>query len=413
LNFNGKGMMTMKLFRALSLIALSIFCTINAAASQVGVIAGLRGDILIERDGIEYPSVSGAAILIGDHIRTRHDQIFQLILLDETVFTFAGDVDISLDIYEYDETTNIGRLQITQYAGLMKFSTGHIANGQAGVFQIKQPNTDIAVLGTTGVVGMLSSEQAATYFPQIKLPATTEPVSYAALMGPGPRAARWVKSGAFRYTSDHGTVDLTKPGGSVLAVKGNAPIVFVAPALDISQAVSYDSDKDDSDGKNSSGSSSTAQNNQAMEFGNLSDTLPSVTDKGSANSDAHLGGDSVNGALLRDIRNLLNNESMNSVIQRLEQTEGMPGQIDPAPINQIPIKPIDLAPIEPIDLEPIKPIDRAPIKPIDREPIKPIELDPIAPIDLEPIAPIDLEPITPIDLEPIAPIELAPLEPIN
>jgi len=403
----------MKLFRALSLIALSIFCTINAAASQVGVIAGLRGDILIERDGIEYPSVSGAAILIGDHIRTRHDQIFQLILLDETVFTFAGDVDISLDIYEYDETTNIGRLQITQYAGLMKFSTGHIANGQAGVFQIKQPNTDIAVLGTTGVVGMLSSEQAATYFPQIKLPATTEPVSYAALMGPGPRAARWVKSGAFRYTSDHGTVDLTKPGGSVLAVKGNAPIVFVAPALDISQAVSYDSDKDDSDGKNSSGSSSTAQNNQAMEFGNLSDTLPSVTDKGSANSDAHLGGDSVNGALLRDIRNLLNNESMNSVIQRLEQTEGMPGQIDPAPINQIPIKPIDLAPIEPIDLEPIKPIDRAPIKPIDREPIKPIELDPIAPIDLEPIAPIDLEPITPIDLEPIAPIELAPLEPIN
>ena len=395
----------MKLFRALSLIALSIFCTINAAASQVGVIAGLRGDILIERDGIEYPSVSGAAILIGDHIRTRHDQIFQLILLDETVFTFAGDVDISLDIYEYDETTNIGRLQITQYAGLMKFSTGHIANGQAGVFQIKQPNTDIAVLGTTGVVGMLSSEQAATYFPQIKLPATTEPVSYAALMGPGPRAARWVNSGAFRYTSDHGTVDLTKPGGSVLAVKGNAPIVFVAPALDISQAVSYDSDKDDSDGKNSSGSSSTAQNNQAMEFGNLSDTLPSVTDKGSANSDAHLGGDSVNGALLRDIRNLLNNESMNSVIQRLEQTEGMPGQIDPAPINQIPIKPIDLAPIEPIDLEPIKPIDRAPIKPIDREPIKPIELDPIAPIDLEPIAPIDLE--------PIAPIELAPLEPIN
>ncbi|MCA6128102.1 FecR domain-containing protein [Thalassolituus oleivorans] len=174
----------MKLFRALSLIALSILCSINAAASQVGVIAGLRGDIFIERDGVEIPSVSGTAILIGDHIRTRHDQIFQLILLDETVFTFAGDVDISLDIYEYDATTNIGRLQITQYAGLMKFSTGHIANGQAGVFQIKQPNTDIAVLGTTGVVGMLSSEQAATYFPQIKLPATTEPVSYAALMGP-------------------------------------------------------------------------------------------------------------------------------------------------------------------------------------------------------------------------------------
>jgi hypothetical protein len=405
-------MMTMKLFRALSLIALSILCSINAAASQVGVIAGLRGDIFIERDGVEIPSVSGTAILIGDHIRTRHDQIFQLILLDETVFTFAGDVDISLDIYEYDATTNIGRLQITQYAGLMKFSTGHIANGQAGVFQIKQPNTDIAVLGTTGVVGMLSSEQAATYFPQIKLPATTEPVSYAALMGPGPRAARWVKSGAFRYTSDQGTVDLTKPGGSVLAVKGNAPIVFVAPALDISQAVSYDSDKDDSDGKNSSGSSSTAQNNQAMEFGNLSDTLPSVTDKGSANSDAHLGGDSVNGALLRDIRNLLNNESMNSVIQRLEQTEGIPGQInpeiDPAPINQIPIKPIDLAPIEPI-----KPIDLEPIKPIDLEPIKPIDLEPIKPIELDPIAPIDLEPIKPIELDPIAPIELAPLEPIN
>ncbi|WP_320818840.1 hypothetical protein [Thalassolituus sp.] len=402
----------MKLFRALSLITLSILCSINATASQVGVIAGLHGHVFIERNGIEIPSVSGAAILIGDHVRTRHDQIFQLILLDETVFTFAGDVDISLDVYEYDKTTHIGRLQITQYAGLMKFSTGHIANGQAGAFQIKQPNTDIAVLGTTGVVGMLSSEQAATYFPQIKLPATTEPVSYAALMGPGPRAARWVKSGAFRYTSDQGTVDLTKPGGSVLAVKGSTPVVFVAPALDISQAVSYDSDKDDNDGKNSSGSSSTAQNNQAMEFGNLSDTLPSVTNKGSANSDTHLGGDSINGALLRDIRNLLNNESMNSVIQRLEQTEGIPDQInpeiDPAPINQIPIKPIDLAPIEPI-----KPIDLEPIKPIELEPIKPIDRAPIKPIDLAPIEPIDLEPIKPIELDPIAPIELAPLEPIN
>lgn len=365
----------MKLIKLLCLNILLILCSAQTVANQVGVIAGLHGDIFIERNGIEIPALSGAHILPGDHIRTHQDQIFQLILLDETVFTFAGDVDISLDVFEYDETSGNGQLQITQYSGLMKFSTGHIANGQAGVFQIKQPNADVAVLGTTGVVGLLNSEQAKTYFPQINLPATDNLVSYAALMGPGPRAARWVKSGAFVYSNDQGMINLNRPGGSVLAVTGNAPIEFIAPALDISQAISYDDDKEEEGGTNKH-SSATATNNRGIDAGDLSRSLPSASNIESASTDME--STSGNNELLKDARTLINNESMNRVIQRLEQTEGIPEidvpVIDPAtdPVIDPVTDPIIDPVIDPIDTgtggivcpgDPSCPVDPAPINP--------------------------------------------------
>ncbi|MDF1762313.1 MAG: hypothetical protein P1U57_02790 [Oleibacter sp.] len=395
----------MTLFKLLSLILFFILSSANVVAvevsnqtvNEVGVIAGLRGQVFIERSGNELASTSGVKIIAGDHIRTRKDQIFQLILKDETVFTFAGDVDVSLDLFEYDKEKGTGRLQITQYAGLMKFSTGRIANGQAGVFNIRQPNSDIAVLGTTGVVGMLSAEQANAYFPQIPLPNTNEKVSYAALMGPGPRAARWVKSGEFLYTNDQGVVDLNKPGGSVLAVKGSAPIEFVAPALDISLATSYD---DEESGNSNSGNSSTKKNDGAVQSGNLSSALPAADNIQSTDTNKRANGESGNGTLLRDIRTLLDNESMNRVIQHIEQTQGIPGQ--PAPTNTPTNNPTTDTTQDPInDLvnDPMNPGTGGIVCPGD----------PSCPVEPAPTDPGTGGMMCPGD--PSCPIELAPFDP--
>ena len=349
---------------------------------QVGVLGGLYGSVSLKRDGSEISLTGGNNIQVGDRIRAQSDQLFQLILRDETTFTFGGGADVTLDVFDYDETTGVGQLQITQHAGLMKFATGRIANGQAGVFRINQPHTNIAVLGTMGVLGVLTPEQVTQYFPQISLPDASGAISYAALMGPGQRASRVAKSGAFEVSSSGKKALINRPGGSVLANANSGPIVFVAPPLAISRSLIANEEEDSS---SNSGDHSIPDSSANKASGDLSNSLPSLT----AESMQGINRDNSNNtqenrALLRDVRTLINKESIQDALDNLQQTLILPeeNQIppsSPAPgtptsstqdsttpdensgtLNPLPIDPLPIDPI-PIDPNPIDPI----IDPID------------------------------------------------
>lgn len=345
---------------------------------RVGVLGGLYGNVSLKRDGSEIWLTGGNNIQVGDRIRAQSDQLFQLILRDETTFTFGGGADVTLDVFDYDEATGVGELQITQHAGLMKFATGRIANGQAGVFRIHQPHTDIAVLGTMGVLGVLTPEQVTQYFPQISLPDSSGAISYSALMGPGQRTSRVAKSGAFEVSSSGKKALINRPGGSVLANANSGPIVFVAPPLAISRSLIANEEEDSS---SSAGDHSMPDSKANKASGALSSSLPSLTAESMQNIKLDNSNNAQeNRALLRDVQSLINKESIQDALDNLQQTLILPEENQmpsnsPAPGTPTSSTQDSATPDENSGILDPLPIDPLPIDP---NPIDPI-IDPIAP----------------------------------
>lgn len=380
------------LIRMLALLLLSM----STIAEPVGVLGGLRGSLLVDRNGAEIQISGGSMIQVGDHFRADEGQLFQLILRDETTLTFGGGADVTLDVFEFDELTGEGELQITQFSGLMKFATGRIANGHVGVFRIRQPQLEIAVLGTMGVVGVLSQEQTSHYFPQVDLPNATGPVSYAALMGPGQRAASITKSGAFQVTANGQVENITRPGGSVLANENSGPVTFIAPPLAMDKTMIAQKDDDD-ESETATNARSTHSMNSSLSS-DLANSMPLPEMLTATPSDNDLNSESS--SILRDVRSFIDRQSLFEALGELEQN-----LISPTAVSPNVAAPDANSSDSRYELEPLTPL--APLDPIG-------ELAPLPP--LEPLLPIDeLEPITPIDeLAPLEPIdELGPLDPIG
>lgn len=237
----------------------TLLITTSSFAKQIGVIAGTKDTVSIERSGKVIKARSGGALHQGDEIHTAADQPVQLILMDETVFTLGGDSHLRFDEFNYNADTQDGNLQIMHHKGTLKFSSGHISDGNPDSFKILLPNdAQIGVRGTLGTIAVLPPEQAQQQFPdqsnQISQP--SQPVVFAALNGPGPSTHAGSGTGSFNFSSPDGSVDLNRPGGAVLATAGQPPVFFIAPPGAIQNI---------SNGLNNDGNDGGSQNTAAQE----------------------------------------------------------------------------------------------------------------------------------------------------
>ncbi|MEK9712250.1 MAG: hypothetical protein VW258_06765 [Thalassolituus sp.] len=385
---------------------------------HAGVLAGLRGEVQIYRAEDSLRATGGDPVYVGDRIISDGGQLFQLLLRDETTFTFGAGSDVSLDEYEYSDSEHKGHLLLTQRAGLMKFATGKIADGTTGAFRINQPNTQIAVLGTMGVTAILTSEEASTYFPDISLPETNDAVNYAALMGPGPLASRITSTGTFVVTAGETSLTVNQPGGSVLTAGNSEPVFFVAPPLLLFTA------KSDNDDKEAGSSESKGSNNDSAEdvARTTSDSsslreLPTIQAKSfeqEAPAGSRMSGSSTSAQRGADspaaIRDILSTQRMQEMILRMEETFGVPEEFSSGSVT-VPTLPGDtvtetitdpiIDPItDPVVTDPVDPV----VDPIEPEPIEPEPIDP-SPVNPDPVEP------TPVEPTPVDPVVIEPYDP--
>lgn len=204
-------------------------------AVQAGVSAAVRGTVQLARADVVGRQVeSGDSIFLQDSIESGTESGMQILLLDESVFTIGPESALTIDEYVYDPASGDGTMAATMTKGVMRFVSGNIASGTPENMTIKLPAGTIGIRGTIGLIAVLDEAEAAERFPDQfqslggggQTPGA--PVVFAALVGPGPLSSTGSGTGSFNFSSPNGSVDLNRPGGSVLAVPGQPPVFFIA-----------------------------------------------------------------------------------------------------------------------------------------------------------------------------------------
>ena len=319
----------------LTLSALAV--AVHTHAQEAGVLAGLKGSVTVYRDDQLLTAHSGDDIFSGDRIESDNGQLFQLLLRDESTFTFGEGSVITLDHYEFDDDLKTGQLQITQEAGQLKFATGRIADGSLNAFRILQPATEVAVLGTMGVTAILSPEQVSMHFPDINLPPETGPLSYSSLMGPGPYSS--IPTGTFVVTAGSQRITVDQPEGSVIAGDGLAPVFFFAPPLTFEQPqASNESDKEQNN--------STLSNINGVNADDPADARAQETANRRSTDESRQ-------QSRRESQQYINDLQVQRIIERMETRFGLPDEFDPAFTPEQPTEaPSQSEPQEPEPQEP-------------------------------------------------------------
>ena len=116
--------------------------------AQIGTVAACRGAFMITPDGRQFPLQSGTPIPQNAHITTAPGGRFQLLLLDETVFTLGPNSDMVLDEFVYDPKTNAGKITASLAKGTFRFITGKIAHRDTDNVKLKIPVGDLGFRGT-------------------------------------------------------------------------------------------------------------------------------------------------------------------------------------------------------------------------------------------------------------------------
>ena len=354
----------------LSTLAMAVMSsTLTSFADEAGVLAGLSGNVLILRNERKLTATGGDEVYAGDRIESGNGQLFQLLLRDESTFTFGGGSKVTLNDYQYDENTGMGKLKLTQDAGLLKFATGKIADGTTDAFRIVQPATEIAVLGTMGVTAVLTRHEAQVYFPDVNIPSSPDQpevsLSYSALMGPGPFAS--IPRGTFIVNAGHTSITVDQPEGSVLAAAGSDPTFFFAPPLELKRPAPTDEESDSDN--------------------NTDQKLPVVTTADPANLKRRMHSSSSrtspSGVDRTPAQQFISEQKVQNLLLKMEEQFGVPEELNnlpSAPLNQTIVPsdnnettddtspmpdPVDPGPIDPLDPGPIDPLDPGPVDPVD------------------------------------------------
>jgi hypothetical protein len=298
---------------------------------QAGVSAAVRGDVQVARADVVGRQVeSGESIFLQDAIESGADSGMQILLLDESVFTIGPESALTIDEYVYDPATGDGSLAADMTKGVMRFVSGNIAAGTPENMTIKLPAGTIGIRGTIGLIAVLDEETAAERFPdQFQQlggggQAAGQPVVFAALVGPGPFSTTGDNTGSFTFSSPNGSVDLNRPGGSVLATPGQPPVFFLSPpgALqDITRPLNQA--PDDTGDADEAGDTETGDQAGGQPTG-AGGGLNSGGDAQNAETEAGVGGDQGFSSAL-DVENTSNTAADNSSVADAVASSGAVG----------------------------------------------------------------------------------------
>jgi hypothetical protein len=135
----------------LALVALALTAA-RASGQDVGSISGVEPTAEIGRAGAWTPAAAGAAVQIGDVLRTGHPGRMSLVLQDDSVLTIGEGSELVIDDQVFTPDQGMVRTALRLVQGKIRALVSEYYQGRRGGFEVKTPTALAGVRGTDFVV---------------------------------------------------------------------------------------------------------------------------------------------------------------------------------------------------------------------------------------------------------------------
>jgi hypothetical protein len=119
-----------------------------ASAEGIGKIKVLSGGVTIERSGKTIPATLGAPVYQMDRIVTGKDGSVGLLFEDDSRLSAGPNSTLSLDQFNFDDTTHDGNFDVSMQKGTLSVISGKLVQKSPGALKVKTPAAILAVRGT-------------------------------------------------------------------------------------------------------------------------------------------------------------------------------------------------------------------------------------------------------------------------
>lgn len=121
----------------------------TAPGPRIGAAVECRGAVfMLTPDGRQFPVQNGTPIPLYAQVTTGPDGHFQVLLIDDTVFTLGANSDMVLDEFVYDPNTSVGKVTAEVIKGALRFVTGKVARANPENMNVKLSAGVIGPRGT-------------------------------------------------------------------------------------------------------------------------------------------------------------------------------------------------------------------------------------------------------------------------
>lgn len=124
----------------------------QSATAPAGMVKRVAGNVILQRAGVGKPTAPGAAVLVGDSIRTGADGAVGITLTDDTLLTVGANSELVLSDYSFDSTTQEGSFLASLWRGTAAVVTGLIGKKAPEKVRVQTRTVVLGVRGTEFIV---------------------------------------------------------------------------------------------------------------------------------------------------------------------------------------------------------------------------------------------------------------------
>jgi hypothetical protein len=126
----------------------------QAAPAAAAFVKTVAGSALIVRSGQELPIKPGAAVLVGDTIRTAADGRVGVTFKDGTRLALGGNTELRVDTFTYAPARKELAMVVKLLRGVVEYVSGHMAKLAPGAVKVETPTSVIGIRGTRMLIGV-------------------------------------------------------------------------------------------------------------------------------------------------------------------------------------------------------------------------------------------------------------------
>lgn len=122
------------------------------SADSAGTIKRVTGLVEVERGAEKLTAAPGMHLFVNDKVRTGTDGAVGITLRDETLLSAGANSLLSLDKFDFNQTTYEGAMQTSLKKGKLAVATGKLAKASPKSVEFHTPNSILGVRGTEFVM---------------------------------------------------------------------------------------------------------------------------------------------------------------------------------------------------------------------------------------------------------------------